>query len=108
MDRVYLPGLDEDRLDEGQADDVVREQVARHVDRARLLFSSTLDVDAETSPPVPHRMRVARRRLPAGAGSGRGDGLRRPGPPGQPLALAGRLDRRLAPWCGRPCRPAAA
>ena len=60
MDRVYLPGLDEGQLDRRQSDDAVRELVARHVGRARLLFSSTLDVDAETIPHVRTGMRVAR------------------------------------------------
>jgi len=60
MDRVYLPGLDEGRLARRETDDASRELVARHVDRARLLFAGTLDVDDETSPAVRTGMRVAR------------------------------------------------
>jgi 15-cis-phytoene synthase len=60
MDRVYLPGLSEDHLAAREADDEVREHVARHVARARALFADTLTVDAETSPAVRTGMRVAR------------------------------------------------
>src|SRR5690606_12736196 len=45
MDRVYLPGLPEADLRAGVASDVLRERVARDVDRARRLFAETVEAE---------------------------------------------------------------
>jgi phytoene synthase len=43
LDRVYLPGLDEDDLGAGHATGAFRERVAGEVGRARLMFATTGD-----------------------------------------------------------------
>jgi 15-cis-phytoene synthase len=60
LDRIYLPGLDEQALREGAATDAVRERVARHVARARRLFSETRPVVDALAPPMRPGVRVAR------------------------------------------------
>jgi phytoene synthase len=44
LDRVYLPGLDEDDLGAGRATDAFRERVGAQVGRARAWFDATADV----------------------------------------------------------------
>ena len=60
MDRVYLPGLPEDALAEGRADDGVRERVAEEVARARELFAATEELPEACDAAVRPGMRLAR------------------------------------------------
>ncbi len=60
LDRVYLPGLDEQALRDGAASDALRERVARHVARARGLFAETRPVLDALAPPMRPGVRVAR------------------------------------------------
>ena len=61
LDRVYLPGLDEDDLRRGEVTAGTRAVVAEEVSRARALFGETVAVDAALDPSVRPGMRVARR-----------------------------------------------
>lgn len=61
LDRVYLPGLDEDDLRDGWARPAGRAALAAEVQRARALFGATQAVDAALNPAVRPGMRVARR-----------------------------------------------
>lgn len=60
MDRVYLPGLDEDALARGEATAAIRERIARDVARARELFATSLDAEAHVPASMRRGMRVAR------------------------------------------------
>ena len=60
MDRMYLPGLDEDDLRRGEATAGTRAALAEEVGRARRLFGETAAVDAALDPSVRPGMRVAR------------------------------------------------
>jgi phytoene synthase len=61
LDRVYLPGLEEDDLRRGEANGETRAALAEEVGRARKLFGETAAVDAALDPSVRPGMRVARR-----------------------------------------------
>jgi phytoene synthase len=61
MDRMYLPGLEEDDLRRGEVTAGTRAALAEEVDRARRLFGETAAVDAALDPSVRPGMRVARR-----------------------------------------------
>jgi phytoene synthase len=60
MDRVYLPGLDEDDLRRGEASPALRARVAGDVDRARRLFAETVEVEEHVPVAMRRGMRVAR------------------------------------------------
>jgi 15-cis-phytoene synthase len=60
LDRIYLPGVDEDALRDGAATDAVRERVARHVGRARWLFADTESVASALTPAMRPGVRIAR------------------------------------------------
>jgi 15-cis-phytoene synthase len=60
LDRVYLPGIDEEDLRDGTATDRFRERVAREVARARGLFADTAGVAAALSPSMRTGVRMAR------------------------------------------------
>jgi phytoene synthase len=60
MDRVYLPGLDEDDLRRGVASPALRDRVAHDVDRARRLFAETLEVEQHVPPTMRRGIRLAR------------------------------------------------
>ncbi|MEV4420610.1 phytoene/squalene synthase family protein [Patulibacter sp. NPDC049589] len=60
MDRVYLPGLDEDELRRGVASPLLRGRVADDVDRARRLFAETTDVEDHVPASMRRGMRLAR------------------------------------------------
>jgi phytoene synthase len=60
LDRIYLPGLDEDALRAGAATEAVRERVARHVARARTLFAETAPVADALAPAMRPGVLVAR------------------------------------------------
>jgi phytoene synthase len=59
LDRVYLPGLDEDALRCGAATDAVRERIAGHVARARALFAQTAPLADALRPSMRPGVRVA-------------------------------------------------
>ena len=60
LDRVYLPGLDEEDLRGRTATDGFRERVAREVVRARGLFADTAGVAAAVTPSMRTGVRMAR------------------------------------------------
>jgi phytoene synthase len=60
MDRVYLPGLDDEELRRGEASPQLRERIAADVDRARRLFSETLEVEQHVPATMRRGMRLAR------------------------------------------------
>jgi phytoene synthase len=60
LDRVYLPGLDEETLRLGVATPTLRERVAAEVARARLLFRQAGPVEAEVPAGVRPGIRMAR------------------------------------------------
>jgi len=60
MDRVYLPGLDEDDLRRGVASPALRERIAHDVDRARRLFADTVEAEEHVPASMRRGMRVAR------------------------------------------------
>jgi len=60
LDRIYLPGLDEDALRGGACTEAVRERVARHVARARMLFAETAPVADALAPAMRPGVLVAR------------------------------------------------
>ncbi len=60
LDRIYLPGVDEDALRDGAATEALRERVARHVARARALFAETAPVADALAPAMRPGVRVAR------------------------------------------------
>jgi phytoene synthase len=60
MDRVYLPGLDEDALARREATREIRERIARDVARARQLFATSLEAEAHVPASMRRGMRVAR------------------------------------------------
>lgn len=59
LDRVYLPGLDEETLRLGVATPSLRERIAAEVHRARTLFRSAADVEADVPRAVRPGIRVA-------------------------------------------------
>jgi phytoene synthase len=60
MDRVYLPGLDEDDLRRGVASPALRGRIADDVDRARRLFAETIEVEDHVPASMRRGMRLAR------------------------------------------------
>lgn len=60
MDRVYLPGLDEDDLRRGEASPALRARIAGDVDRARRLFAETTEVEQHVPVSMRRGMRLAR------------------------------------------------
>lgn len=60
MDRVYLPGLEEQALREQQATVALREHVAGHVTRARALFAETAEVEQLVPASMRRGVRLAR------------------------------------------------
>lgn len=60
MDRVYLPGLDEDDLRRGVASPALRDRIAHDVDRARRMFADTVEVEQHVPASMRHGMRLAR------------------------------------------------
>lgn len=60
MDRVYLPGLDEDDLRRGVASPALRSRIAADVDRARRLFADTTDAEMHVPASMRRGMRLAR------------------------------------------------
>ena len=59
MDRIYLPGLEEDDLARGRASRAVRERIAVEVARARGLFADSRGVVGSVRPEVRTAMRLA-------------------------------------------------
>jgi phytoene synthase len=60
MDRVYLPGLDEDELRRGVASPALKARIAFDVDRARRLFAETVEAEDHVPASMRRGMRVAR------------------------------------------------
>ena len=60
LGRVYLPGLPEDALRTGTATAALRDEVARHVARARALFADTAPLIEALTPGVRPGVRIAR------------------------------------------------
>jgi phytoene synthase len=60
LDRIYLPGLDEQDLRAGRATARTREPVAREVARARALFAETAGVAATLAPSMRTGVHLAR------------------------------------------------
>lgn len=60
MDRVYLPGLDEEDLRRGVASPALRSRVAADVDRARGLFADTTEAEQHVPATMRRGMRLAR------------------------------------------------
>lgn len=60
MGRVYLPGLDEEDLRRGVASPALRSRVADDVDRARRLFSDTVEAEQHVPASMRRGMRLAR------------------------------------------------
>ncbi|WP_026911995.1 phytoene/squalene synthase family protein [Patulibacter minatonensis] len=60
MDRVYLPGLDEDELRRGVASPLLRGRIADDVARARGLFADTVEVEDHVPVSMRRGMRLAR------------------------------------------------
>lgn len=60
LDRVYLPGLDDETLRLGVATPALRERIATEVGRARVLFRQAGQIEAEVPRGVRPGMRIAR------------------------------------------------
>lgn len=60
MDRVYLPGLDEDDLRRGVASPGLRARIADDVDRARRLFAESTEAEEHVPATMRRGMRAAR------------------------------------------------